>query len=72
MEKCEKYVRASATVQVNFAVSAQGAIIDNCTYCPYRCKGGGYCYLYGRSMADDAKSRPFFCGLKFDDEEWID
>ncbi len=61
----KKYVVASCEVSTTFAISDSGAVIDNCTYCQWRAHNGGYCYLYRRSMADDAKHRPFFCGLEF-------
>lgn len=67
MEGYDKYVTASCEIRVTFALSQQGAVIDNCTYCPYRAKGGGYCHLFQRSMADDAKMRPFFCKLKLEE-----
>ena len=67
MDEVRKYAIASTVIEVSFAISPQGAVIDNCTYCPWRAKGGGYCYLYQRSMADDNKYRPFFCGLEFCD-----
>ena len=65
MDKVLQYVIAKTEVTVTFAVSAQDAVIDNCMYCPYRSRGGGYCYLYQRSMADEHKTRPFFCDLAF-------
>lgn len=65
MDKVLQYAVARTVIEVSFAISGQGAVIDNCTYCPYRSNGGGYCYLYRRSMADDNKCRPFFCGLAF-------
>ena len=60
MDNVKKYAVARTVIEVSFAISPQGAVIDNCTYCPWRAKGGGYCYLYQRSMADDNKIRPFF------------
>ena len=55
-----KYAIATTKVAVSFAISTQGAVIDNCMYCPYLDKGGSFCHLYMRHMADAYKRTPVF------------